>query len=49
MVSTKDNLLMTEEELLKRQKKGARRTAAIVGFLAILIFLFTLYMSANKG
>ena len=48
MVAPKGNLSMTEEELLRHQKKGARRTAAIVGIIALLIFLFTLYMSAKQ-
>jgi hypothetical protein len=49
MVIPKDDLSATEEKLLKQQKRGAKRTAAIVGLIALLIFLFTLYMSANKG
>lgn len=38
---------LTEEELLIKQRKGARITAIIVGAIALGIFTFTIYMS-NK-
>jgi len=36
---------LSEEELLKKQRKGAMKTAFIVGVIALSIFIFTLYMS----
>ena len=36
---------LTEDELLAKQRKGAKRTALIVGALALSIFAFTIYMS----
>jgi len=36
---------LTEEQLLAKQRKGARLTALIVGAIAFGIFVFTLYMS----
>ncbi len=41
-----DNTMsLNEEELLKKQRKGARTTAMIIGAIALGIFTFTLYMS----
>lgn len=40
---------ISEEALLKRQRKGAMITATIVAVIALAIFLFTLYMNATKG
>ncbi len=36
---------LTEEELLAKQRKGAKKTALIVGVIALAIFAFTIYMS----
>jgi hypothetical protein len=36
---------LTEDELLAKQRKGARTTALIVGAIAFAIFSFTIYMS----
>jgi hypothetical protein len=36
---------LTEDELLAKQRKGARVTAIIVGAIALGIFAFTIYMS----
>jgi hypothetical protein len=36
---------LTEDELLAKQRKGARITALIVGFVALGIFVFTLYVN----
>lgn len=36
---------LTEDELLAKQRKGARVTALIVGAIALAIFAFTIYMS----
>lgn len=38
---------LTDEELLIKQRKGARITATIVGAIALGIFAFTIYM--NRG
>ncbi|MGK0270265.1 MAG: hypothetical protein ACI88H_000908 [Cocleimonas sp.] len=40
---------MTEEELLKHQRKGARITALIVAILALGVFSLTLYMKAKAS
>jgi len=40
---------ISEEALLKRQRKGAMITATIVAVIALAIFSFTLYMNATKG
>jgi len=37
---------MNEDELLEQQRKGARRTATIVGGIAFAIFLLTLYLNS---
>jgi len=36
---------LTEDELLAKQRKGARITALIVAAIAFGIFAFTIYMS----
>lgn len=36
---------LTEDELLVKQRKGAKKTALIVGAIALSIFAFTIYMS----
>ena len=36
---------LTEDELLAKQRKGARKTALIIGAIALSIFAFTIYMS----
>lgn len=36
---------LSEQELLEKQRKGAKKTAIIVGVIAFGIFIFTLYMS----
>ena len=36
---------LTEDELLTKQRKGARITALIVGAIAFGVFVFTIYMS----
>lgn len=38
---------LTEDQLLEKQRKGARVTAMIVGIFALGIFLLTLYLSAK--
>lgn len=38
---------MTEEELLKRQRKGVRLTAIIVAIIALGVFSLTLYMKSK--
>ncbi len=38
-------MALTEEELLAKQRKGAKKTALIVGAIAFGIFAFTIYMS----
>jgi len=38
---------LTEEQLLAKQRAGARITATIVGLIALAIFLFTLFMKSN--
>ena len=38
-------MALTEDELLAKQRKGARKTALIVGAIAFAIFAFTIYMS----
>lgn len=48
MTTIEGKLSMTEEELLKQQRKGAKRTALIVGIIAVSIFIFTLYMNATS-
>jgi len=36
---------LTEDELLAKQRKGAKKTALIIGIIALAIFAFTIYMS----
>ena len=36
---------LSEEELLKKQRKGAKVTALIVAVIAFGIFAFTIFMS----
>ena len=38
-------MALTEDELLAKQRKGAKKTAIIVGIIAFAIFAFTIYMS----
>ncbi len=38
-------MALTKNELLAKQRKGARTTALIVGVIALGIFAFTIYMS----
>ena len=38
---------MTEDELLKHQRKGARTTAFIVAIIALGVFSLTLYMKSK--
>lgn len=45
MMSHKQAKSMSEEALLKRQRRGAMATAAIVGAIAFGIFIFTLYVN----
>jgi len=39
---------LTGEELLKRQRKGARITALIVAIIALGVFSLTLYMKSKS-
>ena len=39
---------LNEEQLLEKQRKGARITATIVGAVALGIFLLTLYLSGSQ-
>lgn len=41
--------MLSEEEQLQKQRAGARRTALIIGIIALAIFLFTLYMNGKQG
>ncbi len=43
MISKEEARFLSEEELLKRQRKGATLTATIVAMIAFGIFFFTLY------
>ena len=45
--SVKELNSMTEEELLKHQRKGARLTALVVAILALGVFSITLYMKSK--
>ena len=47
MASKEDKKIMTDEELLKRQRKGARITAIIVAIIALAFFTFTIYMNSK--
>lgn len=38
---------LTEEQLLSKQRIGARITATVVGLIALSVFLFTLFMKGN--
>lgn len=38
---------LTEEQLLAKQRAGAKITATIVGVIALAIFIFTLYMQGR--
>ncbi len=38
---------LTEEQLLVKQRAGAKITATIVGVIALAIFIFTLYMQGK--
>ncbi len=38
-------MALTEDELLAKQRKGAKVTAIIVAAIALGIFAFTIYMS----
>lgn len=41
--------MLSEEELLKKQRAGAKRTALIIGLIAFAIFAFTLYMNGSQS
>ena len=43
----KEKQSLTEEELLKKQRKGARTTALIVAIIALGVFSLTLYMKSK--
>lgn len=43
MISKEEARFLSEEELLRRQRKGAALTATIVAMIALAIFFFTLY------
>ena len=45
--SVKELKSMTDDELLKRQRKGARITALIVAIIALGVFSLTLYMKSK--
>lgn len=49
MVSEEEAKSLTEEELLQRQRKGARVTALIVGAIALGVFLLTIYLNSNSN
>ncbi len=38
---------LTEEQLLAKQRAGAKITATVVGVIALAIFIFTLYMQGK--
>ncbi len=43
MITQEEAKQMTEDELLQKQRRGAKKTAIIVGLIALGIFLFTLF------
>lgn len=45
--SVKELQSMTEDELLKHQRKGARLTALAVAITALFVFSLTLYMKSQ--
>ncbi len=45
--SVKELKSMTDDELLKHQRKGARLTALIVAIIALGVFSLTLYMKSK--
>ena len=45
MISKEEAGQMSEQELLERQRQGARRTATIVGLIAFGIFMLTLFLN----
>lgn len=45
MITPEEAKTMSEDDLLKRQKKGAVITASIVGGIAFGIFMLTLYLN----
>jgi len=47
MTSSKKYSGLTEEQLLAKQRAGAKITATIVGVIALAIFIFTLYMQGR--
>ncbi len=48
MISREEANHMSEQELLERQRKGAKKTATIVGLIAFGIFMLTLYLNLNN-
>lgn len=47
MISQEEAKSLSEEEILKRQRKGANVTAIVVGVIALVFFLLTIYLSSN--
>lgn len=45
MITPEEARSMSEEDLLKRQRKGAMITAGIIGGIAFGIFMLTLYLN----
>ena len=49
MITKEEARQMTEQELLERQRQGAKRTATIVGLIAFAIFMLTLFLNLKSG
>jgi hypothetical protein len=48
MITREEASNMSEQELLDRQRKGAKKTATIVGLIAFGIFMLTLYLNLKN-
>ncbi len=49
MISKEEASQMSEQELLERQRQGARRTATIIGLIAFGIFMLTLFLNLKPS
>ncbi len=48
MITKEEARHMSEQELLDRQRQGAKKTATIVALVAFGIFMLTLYLNLNQ-
>ncbi len=48
MITKEEARQMSEQELLERQRQGAKKTATIIGLIAFGIFMLTLLLNLNN-